>query len=267
MIYPANIRSRLFNITLLLVSTVAIIYILTIVGGFLSRLSSLFIILLTAWVISIILSPAVQYMKKSGISPILSIIFSFVILFLVILILGIFVLSPLYSELNIVAARLSGVNVSSYFDNLFSQMHLQQIYASNTLIIRINDFISYLLNNSIEIFTNILSLFLNLILSFFFAFFFLYEGEKWRNWIIKKIPGNYKDDFVLVTNSISEGIHGFLKGQAIVALTIAVLTMIFMKILGLNLVIVAGLYVFLTMFLRIIGPFVAIIVPLLIAST
>ena len=84
---------------------------------------------------------------------------------------------------------------------------------------------------------------------------------------MKIIPNQNRSDASMILEAISEGIQGFIKGQAIIALIMAICVMVAMKILGLNLIIVAVLYVFIAMIIPVVGPIICVIVPLLIAAS
>jgi predicted PurR-regulated permease PerM len=267
MIYPFNIRSKLFTVPLILGSLVASFYLLSIILTFLGNFSFIFGTIITAWIISVILGPLVNYMKKQGIAPIVAIIFSFIFFFIVLIVVCILIFPPLYNELNVVATKLAAINVNHEIHVILADLNLKQVNVATPVISNLNQFVSFLLNNTLTLLSNVFGLLFGLVLSFFFAFYFLSEGAQWKEYLTKILPPNVKPDFLVVTDSISEGIQGFLKGQTIVALIIAVCTMIIMRILGLNLIIVAGLYVFICMYFPMIGPIIGPIVPLLIALT
>ncbi len=267
MIYPAALRTKFFYIPLLLVSIIASLYLLGVLFTFLGNFSWLFTIILVAWFISIALDPFVELLCKRRVHRALAIIFSFVLVFFILFLIGVLVMPSLYNELNLVASQVSTIDLNKEVNDILNNLHLSPVNITNTIPTHLDQVINFLLSNSVALLQNIFSIFLGLILSFFFAFYILYQGRKWKKDLLKLIPEKYRKDFELITYAVHEGIEGFFKGQTIIAAIVAIATIICMRLLGLNLIIVAGLYVFIAMYLPMIGPPIAFIVPILIAAS
>lgn len=265
--YPLNLRSRMIYIPLILGSILISCYLISIIFSFLGNFSTVFTILLIAWIISIVLNPVVHALQDRGISKGIAILISFLMLLLILVILGLFVIPSLYSELRVLGTRVEGIDINSEVNGLITRFHLGQFNIDANILPRINSFIAYLLGNSVSYVGNFFGVMLDFVLGFFFAFYFLYEGGSWRKYILVRLPEHFRKDFVIVSESITEGLQGFIKGQTIIALIMAVCTMIVMKALGLNLIVVAGLYTFIAMYFPVIGPPISIILPLLLAAT
>lgn len=262
-----NIRSKIFMIPLVLASLVATVYLLDIIFKFLSQFGSLFSMFIFAWIISVVLKPLVKYLEKKGVSRIGSIIISFLLLFIVLIGIGIYVFPTLYQELNLLTSNISTTNINLYITTWLENINIRSINPGAEVVQRLNELITYILNNSISFLSNAFNIVLSIALAFFFSFYFLYQGDKLNERIEKIIPPQFRDDYILITNSINQGIQGFIRGQTIIALIGAVVTMIVMKILGLEFILITGIYVLIAMYFPIIGPLIAAILPLLIALT
>jgi len=267
MTYPIRLKSKIFYIPLILASIAVSFYLLNILWGFLANFSDIFYILIIAWIITIILKPLVAYITETGINRVLAIIIAFLFLFGILGVISLFVVPSLYTELNILARNISHVNLNAYIEPVLLQLHIKNVDVSNTLAVHLDSLISYMLGNSIAFLANTVTIVFALALSFFFAFYFLYEGAEWSKYAKKIIPEQFRDDYEVITKSVTEGIQGFVKGQTIVALILALLTMIAMRVLGLNLIIVSGVYVFICMYIPVAGPVISVILPLMIAAT
>jgi predicted PurR-regulated permease PerM len=114
---------------------------------------------------------------------------------------------------------------------------------------------------------SVLSFVVNLTLVLVFAFFFQIEKEKWSRWILQALPYVYRKYVGVKARAVHEKIGEWIRGQILLCISIGILTFIGLKIVGvpyaLTLAVLAGFMEF----IPVIGPIIAAIPAVLIATT
>jgi predicted PurR-regulated permease PerM len=121
------------------------------------------------------------------------------------------------------------------------------------------------IKNALGILSSLLSFFANLFFVLIISFIITLDGPNIRKIIlVNLIPKQYHDEFRFFIESVDRTFGGFIRGQIIQALIVGVGTAIAMTVLGLNFVLVASLFAGLFMLIPLVGPFLALVPPLLV---
>ena len=97
------------------------------------------------------------------------------------------------------------------------------------------------------------------------SFYVVLDGDRFVNAIMAGLPEKYRDDAILFLVSIDRSFGGFLRGSAIQGLFLGSGTAIIMSVAGLNYVLLASIFAGFVMVVPFIGPFLAQVLPILIA--
>jgi len=121
-----------------------------------------------------------------------------------------------------------------------------------------------LIQNALGIFTSLLSLFANLFFVLILGFIITLDGPRlWRG-ILKLVPDSFNSEMQFLERSIDRTFGGFIRGQLIQALLQSLGTAIVMTLFGLDFVLIASLFAGLFMLIPMVGPFLALLPPLLV---
>ena len=121
-----------------------------------------------------------------------------------------------------------------------------------------------LIQNALVIFTSILSILVNLFIVLILGFYITLDGPRLRRNILKVTPSSFYDEIRFLGASVDRTFGGFIRGQLFQAFLQMVGTAIVMTVMGLNFVLVASLFAGLFMLIPLIGPFLALLPPLLV---
>jgi predicted PurR-regulated permease PerM len=128
----------------------------------------------------------------------------------------------------------------------------------------LQNYAGMLVQNALAIFTSILSFLANLFFVLILSFFITLDGPRLRRAVLRRIPQSYYDEIDFFSKSVDRTFGGFIRGQLIQALLVAVGTAVAMTVLGLNFVLIASLFAGLFMLIPLVGPFLALLPPLLV---
>ncbi|HLZ09520.1 MAG TPA: AI-2E family transporter, partial [Chloroflexota bacterium] len=97
------------------------------------------------------------------------------------------------------------------------------------------------------------------------SFYVVLDGDRFVNAIIAGLPEVYREDAILFLVSIDRSFRGFLRGSAIQAVTLGSGTAVIMSFAGLSYILLASIFAGVVMVVPFIGPFLALVLPIVIA--
>ena len=97
------------------------------------------------------------------------------------------------------------------------------------------------------------------------SFYVVLDGDRFVNAIMAGLPELYRDDAILFLVSIDRSFGGFLRGSAIQAVILGSGTAMIMSVAGLSYILLASIFAGIVMVVPFIGPFLALVLPILIA--
>jgi predicted PurR-regulated permease PerM len=122
-----------------------------------------------------------------------------------------------------------------------------------------------LVENTVSIASRIANGLFNFTLVMILSFYFVLDGDRFLEQVLAAVPERYADDARLFTVGIDRSFGGFLRGTAIQAVILGLGTGIIMTAGGLRYVLLASIFAAIVMIVPFVGPFLALILPILIA--
>lgn len=243
---------------------------------FLAALAILFVIIyrakfkkvlipfLLASIIAYILMPAVNWLAQKKkfsrlkaviiVYGVIILIFSLIVYYIIPLILDeisqISVLLPYYFKLM---TEIEKIIQKRYSDYLPPQLEAAIIDNMG----KVNKQISVAIGNGIKSIILIMGQSLNLILSPIIAFYILKDSQYLYKHFLMLFPGKYRQTIDSLLKEIDKVIKGFVNGQLLVALFVAVVTSIGLYAIGLNFAILIGLIAGIFNIVPYIGPIIS----------
>jgi predicted PurR-regulated permease PerM len=121
-----------------------------------------------------------------------------------------------------------------------------------------------LIQNTLGIFTSVLGLFASLFFVLIIGFIITLDGPRLLLGIMRVVPSSFKNDIQFLGQSIERTFGGFIRGQLIQALLLSIGTAVVMSLFGVDFVLIASLFAGLFMLIPLVGPFLALLPPLLV---
>ncbi|MCL6472142.1 MAG: AI-2E family transporter [Firmicutes bacterium] len=207
-----------------------------------------------------VLRPAVNFLSSKGVPRIIALILSYLGLILILALFGMYVGPILYKETNGFISKLpSYVTVANGYINDLVRDHpfLKGEQATELLTSLSNSFKGFLqrLASSIPMMTkSIFGGVLNFVLAPIIAFYILKDYEAIRTNISEMIPARHRTEGMEIIKKIDCIVGGFLKGQALVALSVAILSGIALAALGVDYAVLLGFIIGIFNIIPYLGP-------------
>lgn len=223
-------------------------YVLSITWVVISQFANLLVILLCAWFLSFMLEPIVKKIQELKVSILIATIITYSLISALLIIIAIsfipLVTSQILTLTKVVPAYLQ--SAPQYIIDFINSLG-NQLGKSVTLIPSITQFL-------------FLS-FITLILSFYF----IVDQEKINQEFFNLMPGRWHDFFIFTQKAVNDIFISFLRVQLFYGVSCGILTWIVLKAFNIDfaasIALIAGIFAFIPL----IGPFLALIPPVLIA--
>ena len=288
-------RDRLINVLLILLILLALLYLIQMLAQFLSGYADIILLFLLGWLVSFVLNPMVFLLSAhpfpTALEPLLKsivgeararaflgfrfsreagVIIVYLGLVLVIVIATAMFAPTVITQLTTLASRLPEYMAQAPELSAWAQTRLAQFgirvnvnQAVQSGLASLQTYAASIIQNALVIFTGIMGLLANLFFVLIIGFILTMDGPRLRRALLSRIPKNYHDEALFFSSSVDRTFGGFLRGQLFQALLVAIGTAIVMTLFGLNYILVASLFVALFMVIPLVGPFLALIPPLL----
>jgi predicted PurR-regulated permease PerM len=290
-------NQRLLRILLVLLIILAAVFLAQMLWQFLSGYADLILLFLLAWLVSFVLNPLVLQVSERPIPHMLvkvleprigmerakvwyalrlprgTAVFVVYVCLLLIVIVLVGMLTPIaVTQLSQLTNRMPeymarAPEASGWAQSQLSRLgiNLKVQDAVNTAVSGLQGYAAALIQNVLGIFTSVVSILANFFFVFILGFYITLDGPRLRNGFAKVIPTLYKDEIEYLGRSIDRTFGGFIRGQLLQALLQMIGTAVVMTVFGLNFVLIATLFAGLFMLIPLVGPFLAVIPPLLAA--
>jgi predicted PurR-regulated permease PerM len=227
-----------------------------------------------AWLLAFILLPVVRFLEarfpigRSGAAAVVYVVLLVCLATLVVLIVPLFVdqVAQLAGQLPTLAASLPGR--VSQVQHFLDERNLPIDAAALTgpsLSQQAGQLGSRLVENSVEIASGIANGVFRLTLVIILSFYIVLDGDRFLAQVLASVPERFAADARLFTVGIDRSFGGFLRGTAIQAGILGLGTAVIMSVAGLRYVLLSSIFAAVVMIVPFIGPFLALIVPVLIA--
>lgn len=236
--------------------------ILNIFKEILEVLSPVFIGIFIAW----ILNPIVNRIEKQNVNRILSIVFVFVVLLLLLFIIGKITIPAIGSQFNdLIAATPSFINyLKDGIDNIFN--NLSNISGANLLELKlrlydiINGFGDSITNKiptvAMDLIKSIFKGGINLLFGLIIGFYMLFDFQNVRKHFISFIPQKYKEDSNTLLDELNSNLKSYITGTFLIMSILFVCQSIGLTLAGMKGALVFGLFCAVTNIIPYIGPYI-----------
>ncbi len=291
------VRHRLINLLLVLLILIAAMFLAQLLWQAISGYADLLLLFALGWLVAFILDPFVSQLSQQ---PLLAVFFPafqtmfgesraqalcrfrfsrtaaviivYVVLGLTIVITAALLVPPVITQLTQLASHLPDYveqipTASRWVQNQLAQfgvrINVQQIVdnALNSL----QAYTATIIQNVLGIFAGLVNLLANVFLVLIIGFIMTMDGPRLRQAVMRGVPPNLLEEVRFLTASVNRTFGGFLRGQLLQAFLVAIGTAAVMTFFGLDYVLVASLFAGLFMLIPLIGPFLALLPPLLVA--
>lgn len=293
----STLRHRLINLLLVLLILIAAMFLAQLLWQAISGYADLLLLFVLGWLVSFILDPFVSQLSQRPMLGVLlpvfqamlgepraqalarfrfsrtaAVIIVYVVLGLTIVITVALLAPVIITQLTQLASHLPEYveqipAASRWVQNQLAQfgvrINVQQIVdnALNSL----QAYTATIIQNALGIFAGLLNLLANLFLVLVIGFIMTMDGPRLRKAVMRRVPQNFLEEARFLVVSVNRTFGGFLRGQLLQAFLMTIGTAIVMTFFGLNYVLVASLFAGLFMLIPLIGPFLALLPPLLVA--
>ncbi len=142
-------------------------------------------------------------------------------------------------------------------------VHVNVANAMRSGLNSLQTYAASLIQNALSIFSGVLNFITNLFFVLILGFIFTLDMPRLRKTLLRLIPRQYLNEFQFFSASVDRTFGGFIRGQLLQAVLVALGTAVAMTVLGLNFVLIASLFAGLLMVIPLVGPFLALVPPIL----
>jgi len=217
---------------------------------------------LYALVFVYILRPVVNYLDDKGLPRVFALILSYLGIILILTLFGTYIGPILYKESNGLINKIPEyvTTTNGYITDLVKQHpFLKGDQTAEFLTGLANSFKSFLQKAALSVPEMTASLFggmINFVLAPIIAFYILKDLDVIRTTVREMIPEKHRVEGMQIVKKIDQIVGGFLKGQALVALTVAILSGIALYALGVDYAILLGFIIGVFNIIPYLGPIV-----------
>lgn len=260
-------------IVMLLIASVYLTGMLWQVGA---QFADVILLFFLAWIVSFIIEPLVSSLEARARLPHGLAVLAAYLMVLVAVSMAIVQLVPRLSEQLIQVAN----DLPLYAERANRELlGVQSYLAAHGVLIAPETLFSYeesvryieavgplLLANAVLIATGVANLLFQFFIILILSFYMTLDGQRLSGAIQLALPKEYRDDARYLFVSVNRSFAGFMRGQLAQAAIYGVLTAVVMSMAGLEFVLLSSLVAGLFMLLPFIGPFLAMMLPLVIAA-
>ncbi len=239
--------------TVRLLITVAVV-----VGLFLvfRQLSGVLLPFLVSWFLAYLIYPIITFVqyKMRFKSRTLSVVFTLLVLFAVLVGLVTLLVKPISSEVakmsSIVSTYLAGINADTFLPAAWQEglrdwlqdVNIMDILSTadvGSILEKVTPYIGGLLGSGVSLVTGLLVVFISIL----YLIFILIDYERISEGVIHIVPTKYRELASGIMNDLEVGMSKYFRGQALIASCVGVLFCIGFSIMGLPMAIIIGLFI------------------------
>ncbi len=234
-------------------------------------LSDLFFTIVLSAIIAYILNPLVGYFQSKGMKRSYAVITIYLIILGIVFILAFLVVPSSSREIRKLINNMPYYfnNIKAFVDRIYSTYNeslgdLPPIFqgvesAILTNIAKIEDSIGNGLRNFVQALINSLSKIITYILTPILTFYFLVDKDVFKKKLKDFIPLRYRDDVIGLAHEIDSSVSNFIRGRLIMAISVGIVTTIFLLFMGVDFAMVIGFITAIADIIPYIGPFIGFI--------
>ncbi len=290
-------RSRLVNVLLVLLILIAALFLAQMLWQFLSAYADVLVLFALSWLVSFILNPIVAQVSERPVpqpltrilEPLIgraramrvanarlsrgaAVLIVYVGLLLAI-VLGVALLVPgIVIQLSQLASHLPDYmarapDLSRWVEGELAGrgINVSVDQAVQNMLAGLQNIAGGIIQNALTILTSAVSLLANVVLVLLLGFYMTLDGPRLERSLLSLAPIEFQAELRFFGASVNRTFGGFVRGQLLQAVFIGIGTAIAMMLFGLDFVLVASLFASLFMLIPLIGPFLALLPPFLVA--
>ncbi|MBO8129928.1 MAG: AI-2E family transporter [Candidatus Marinimicrobia bacterium] len=186
------------------------------------------VILIISWLLSLLFGPIVDYFESISISRTAG---SIIVILFIIAATAFslsFLIPVIIKSIEAIIGKLQGNTISIFRIKLeeFFTRYFNKPEMADEIISKVNNYSVQLLSSSLSALKNIGSLIATAVIIPFVTFFLMKDSRKFKKALISQIPNKYFELSLNVMHKIGDQVSSYLRGQAIDALLVGILSTI-----------------------------------------
>jgi predicted PurR-regulated permease PerM len=222
-------------------------YVVSLLWIILSQFLSLFVILLLAWLFSLILEPIVKKIQELKVSILMATIITYILVSALLIVISL-------SYIPLVISQISAITT-------FIPLYLQ---SAPPFIVDFANSLGFQLGKSITLIPSVGQFLFLSFITLILSFYFVVDQEKINQEFLNLIPGRWHDFITFTQKTVNEIFISFLRVQLFYAVSAGILTWIVLMAFNIDfaasIALISGVFAFIPL----IGPFLALVPPVLI---
>ncbi|MBI4789093.1 MAG: AI-2E family transporter [Chloroflexi bacterium] len=289
-------RSRLLNILLVLLIFLAGLVLAQMLWQLLSGFADIILLFILGWILSFVLDPLVSDLAAHPVPLILldllrpvlgesrtkdlaefhlsrssAVALVYLGLLVAIMIVVILFVPPTAMQLTQIASQLPELMTRVPVVGIWVEEQLARfgirvdvVEAARSALTVLQGAASTLVQNALGIFTGLLAFLANVFVVLILSFYITLDGTRVRHLLLDLVPESLQRETNYLSQSVNRTFGGFIRGQLVQALLQGIGTAVALEVLGLDFVLAASLFAVLFMLIPLVGPFLALLPPLLV---
>lgn len=223
-------------------------YVLSLAWVLISQFLNIFVILLSAWLLSFILEPIVEKIQSLKISKLIATIITYTLVFIILVIISIGYIPLVASQIPVIAGLISN--------------YLQ---SAPPFIANLNNSLSNQLGQTATIIPSVAQFLLLAFITLILSFYFIVDKEKINQEFFNIIPKGWHDFLRFTQKTVNDIFISFLRVQFFYAISSGILTWIVLISFNIEFAASIAFISGILAFVPLIGPLLALIPPVLVA--
>ncbi len=269
-------RNAWFRALIILLVVAVSLHIWGLLWDLLLRFGDIIMLFTLAWMVAFVLLPLAKLLNTRLHLPWwLSVGTVYLLFFAGILALGIILIPLLVAQLaELVVATPNYfqqlpewyAGIQSYLPEPLRSENLPAVLAQRDFVAPLQQVATGLLQNALSLATGIATALFAFVLLVIVSFYLTLDGDRIAHGILQLIPPEHQEGARFFSESVDRSFGGFLRGQVIQAFVYAAGTAIIMYVAGVKYIVLATTIAAIGMIIPFVGPFIAIIPPILFAA-
>lgn len=233
-------------IILLIIATGS--YVFSIAWGVLSKFLDLFVILLSAWLLSFILEPIVEILQKLKFPKIIATAITYLFVFVLLTVITIAYIPLITSQISMLTQSLP-----------------KYLQSAPPIVVSLNKSITGQINNSALLISSLAQFSLLVFITLILSFYFIIDRKKINQEFFDLVPKKWHSFLRFTQKTINETFVSFLRVQLFYGVSSGILTWLVLRAFNIDFAASIALMAGALAFVPLIGPFLALVPPVLLA--
>jgi predicted PurR-regulated permease PerM len=236
------------------------------------RFLHILILLLAGFILIFLLGPVVDRLQQRGLPRAVAILLIYLTIIVGLVVAGVLLVGPLTTQLQDVTKNIPNLTdtsngavsqIDAFFQSRGIPFQIESI--QNQVVGYITNASASLLGGTLAVVTGLVSFVTDLFLVLAITFYLLLDGQNMRNSFVRLLPSRYRERWFFIEATLNRVLGGYIRGQILVALTVAVAAGLGSWVLGVHYPLVIGLLAFLFEFIPLLGPVLGMMPAVVIA--